>query len=123
MRIIEVRDGFIKLETTENLALSAFLQIDDVEKKYVAQIVQLKKAGEIFVAYAKILFLYDGTLEVYDKSLPSVTSNITNTKVFSITGKQRIEEVARMLSGDSVSQTSLDHAESMLLKFGKTGGI
>ena len=53
----------------------------------------------------------------------SVTSNITNTKVFSITGKQRIEEVARMLSGDSVSQASLDHAESMLLKFGKTGGI
>ena len=77
MRIIEVRDGFLKIETSKELALSSFLEIDSVDKKYIAQIVQNQKAGEVFVVYAKILFLYDGILEVYDKSLPKLTSEIS----------------------------------------------
>ena len=42
----------------------------------------------------------------------------TSTKVFPITDKSRVEEIARMLSGDATSQASLEHAASMLQKFG-----
>ena len=76
MRIIEVRDGFIKLETSCDLALSSFLEVKDVDKTYIAQVQQIKKAGDIIIAYAKCLFLYDGDLYEYDKTLPSVKAEI-----------------------------------------------
>lgn len=77
MRILEVRDGFIKLETDEKISLSSFLQINDIGKRYIAQVIQTKRADEKFLALAKILFLYDGTLQNYDKSLPSKVAEIT----------------------------------------------
>lgn len=40
------------------------------------------------------------------------------TDVFSVSGEARIKEIARMLSGDSVSSQSLEHAASLLHKFG-----
>lgn len=43
-----------------------------------------------------------------------VEGNTTATSVFPITGEDRVREVARMLSGDSVSQASLEHAATML---------
>ena len=52
--IIEVRDGFIKLETSCDLALSSFLEVKDVDKTYIAQVQQIKKAGDIIIAYAKL---------------------------------------------------------------------
>jgi len=79
MRIIEVRDGFIKIESTENLALSSFVEIKDSVKSYIAQIQQVKKAGDYTIAYAKCIFLYDGNLVNYDKTLPNINSEI---KVF-----------------------------------------
>ncbi|WP_149554942.1 DNA repair protein RecN [Treponema pectinovorum] len=51
-----------------------------------------------------------------------VSSSVTQTDVKEIEGEQRVEEIARMLSGDTVSQESLEHARSMLLKFSKSGG-
>ncbi len=77
MRIIEVRDGFIKLETEEKLALTSFLQINDSEKSYIAQILQIKNAGAHNIAYAKLIFLYDGTFQIYDKTLPSKEAKVT----------------------------------------------
>ncbi len=77
MRILEVRDGFIKFETEEKVSLSSFLQINDTTKRYIAQVIQSKRMDGKTLAFAKILFLYDGTLKNYDKSLPSRNSEIS----------------------------------------------
>ena len=71
MRILEVRDGFLKFEADKSVYLSSFIQIDGLEKSYIAQVIQLKRSGENSIGYAKILFLYDGALQSYDKTLPS----------------------------------------------------
>ncbi len=77
MRILEVRDGFIKFETEEKISLSSFLQINDTAKRYIAQVIQLKRTEDNILAFAKILFSYDGTLKNYDKSIPSKNAEIT----------------------------------------------
>ena len=46
------------------------------------------------------------------------SDNITSTEVFPVSGSERVQEIARMLSGDPSSQQSLEHAASMLQKFG-----
>ena len=76
MRILEVRDGFVKFEADETICLSSFIQIDGIEKNYIAQVIQLKRSGENSIGYAKILFLYDGSLLNYDKTLPSKEAEI-----------------------------------------------
>lgn len=76
MRIIEVRDGFIKLETEEKLTLTSFLRVNDSEKSYIAQILQIKNAGAHNIVYAKLTFLYDGTFQIYDKTLPSKDAEV-----------------------------------------------
>lgn len=76
MKILEVRDGFVKFEADNSVYLSSFIQIDGIEKRYIAQVTQLKCSGENSIAYAKILFLYDGSLQPYDKTLPSKESEI-----------------------------------------------
>lgn len=77
MRILEVRDGFIKFETEEKISLSSFLQINDSAKRYIAQVIQVKRTEENILAFAKILFSYDGTLKNYDKSIPSKNAEVT----------------------------------------------
>lgn len=47
------------------------------------------------------------------------TAETTVTHVSVVSGRQRIEEIARMLSGDSISAASLDHAAALLSKFGR----
>ena len=47
-----------------------------------------------------------------------VTDGTTQTHVFPITDKQRVTEIARMLSGDPTNAESLEHAQFMLQKFG-----
>ena len=63
MRILEVRDGFLKFEADKSIYLSSFIQIDGLEKSYIAQVIQLQRSGENSIGYAKILFLYDGALQ------------------------------------------------------------
>ncbi len=63
MRILDVRDGFIKFETEGKISLSSFLQINDTAKRYIVQVIQTKRTEEGTIAFAKILFLYDGTLK------------------------------------------------------------
>lgn len=72
MKILEVRDGFIKFEKDDSIFLSSFIKISGIAKSYIAQVFRLK--GNI--ALAKILFLYDGELQPYDKTLPSEDSEI-----------------------------------------------
>ena len=47
-----------------------------------------------------------------------VEGNSTSTQVFPVTAQARVQEIARMLSGDPTSSESLEHAASMLQKFG-----
>ena len=49
-----------------------------------------------------------------------VEGNTTATNVFAIEGQDRVREIARMLSGDTVSQASLEHAAAMLSQHGNT---
>jgi len=51
-----------------------------------------------------------------------VSAGNTSTKVFPITGQERVSEVARMLSGDADSEQSLNHAKVMLAKYSSAGG-
>ena len=76
MRILEARDGFIKFESNEKLALSSFLEIEDVMKNYLAQIVKITNIDGVNIGYAKILYLFDGALYEYDKTLPKVGATI-----------------------------------------------
>ena len=69
-------NGFVKFEADNSVYLSSFIQIDGIEKRYIAQVTQLKRSGENSIAYAKILFLYDGSLQPYDRTQPSKESEI-----------------------------------------------
>ncbi len=75
MKIIEARDGFIKFDA-ENIYLSSFVMTEDTEKSYVAQVVQIKEQAGEKIGFAKILYLYNGELFEYDKTLPSAGVNL-----------------------------------------------
>ena len=77
MKIIEVRDGFIKFEADDSIQLSSCINVTGESKNYRAQVLQLKKFSENKIGYAKILFLFDGSLQTYDKTLPAEDSEIT----------------------------------------------
>ena len=77
MKIIEIRDGFIKFEADKSIYLSSFIQVDGETKSYIAQVNQCKAFGEISIASAKILFLLvNGMLQNYDKTEPSKDAEI-----------------------------------------------
>lgn len=103
MRILEVRDGFIKFETDEKISLSSFLQINDTTKRYIAQVIQVKRVEEKYLAFAKILFLYDGTLKNYDKSLPEKNAEITEF-TFDIMSKS-LEYTTPIIAGKFIDES------------------
>jgi len=47
----------------------------------------------------------------------SVSGEITSSNVFVIEGEKRVQEIARMLSGDQDTEQSLEHARSLLAKY------
>ncbi|MDR1747760.1 MAG: DNA repair protein RecN [Spirochaetaceae bacterium] len=49
-----------------------------------------------------------------------VDAEKTKTRVYPVTSAARIQEVARMLSGDTIGDASLKHAQAMLEKYGGT---
>ena len=51
----------------------------------------------------------------------SVSGGVTASNVHVVVGEERVQEIARMLSGDSSSSESMEHARTMLKKFG--GGL
>lgn len=77
MKIIEARDGFINFEADESVYLSFFVLAEGTDKKYIAQVNQMKRFGKIVIGSAKILFLYNGhELINYDRTLPSRDSEL-----------------------------------------------
>lgn len=81
-----------------------------------AHLKKLSKKSQIFCIthVASIACYADNQIKIAKKTL----SDSTVTSVHSISGAARVEEIARMLSGDSVSAASLEHAEALLAKFG-----
>ena len=51
----------------------------------------------------------------------SVSGEITSSNVYPVEGEARVAEIARMLSGDSDTSQSLEHARSLLAKY--SGGV
>mgnify|MGYP002852868056 FL=1 len=51
------------------------------------------------------------------KIAKGVSGGMTSTQVFPIVGEARVEEIARMLSGDPASLESIGHARAMLQKY------
>ena len=51
----------------------------------------------------------------------AVSGGITSSNVFILSGEKRVIEIARMLSGDSNNEQSLEHARTMLQKY--SGGM
>ena len=50
-----------------------------------------------------------------------MSGGVTASNVHVVVGEERVQEIARMLSGDSSSSESMEHARTMLNKFG--GGL
>lgn len=76
MRIIEVRDGLIKIESAEKLLPSSFLKISDSDMTYIAQILRVRNAGSVNNIYAKPIALYNGAVYDYDGTMPSNRSGV-----------------------------------------------
>ena len=126
MKILEVRDGFLKFEADKTIALSSFIKIDGLEKSYIAQVIQLKRSGENSIGYAKILFLYNNGLQNYDKTLPPKESEITEftSEILSdaisaknpvVAGKTLIEKTPVLIDAaafDKKMLVSVDDTES-----------
>ena len=47
----------------------------------------------------------------------AVSGGITSSNVHFVEGEERVKEIARMLSGDSDNESSLEHARTMIAKF------
>lgn len=77
MKILEVRDGFVKIESEKKVEISSFLELKGLEKRYIAQVIRAKNNGTGYNVYAKILFVYDGMLKKYDKTLPDFSAEIS----------------------------------------------
>ena len=77
MKIIEVRESFIKFESAENLTVSSFIKITDIKACYISQVIKVTRYGEKFIGLAKILFNYNGNLLDYDNGLPSIDAELS----------------------------------------------
>lgn len=77
MKILEVRDGFVKIESEKKIEISSFLELKGLAKKYIAQVIRSKNNGTGYNIYAKLLFVYDGMLKKYDKTMPDNTAEIS----------------------------------------------
>ena len=71
---------------------------------------------------ASIAVYADNQIKIQKSSQGSGDSASTSTVVFAIEGEDRIQEIARMLSGDVSDSQSREYAKSMLLKFGGIHG-
>ena len=49
----------------------------------------------------------------------AVQNGQTVSSVLPVSGEERVREIARMLSGESMSQAALEHAKAMLEKYSR----
>ena len=118
------------------LALKTIFAQNDAVQTLVFDEIDTGIGGEIAVAVGKhmqnlaknrqiLCITHLASIAVYADNQIKIEKGVVNGKTASnvhpITGEDRVGEIARMLSGDSVSPESLEHARSMLLKF--SGGF
>ncbi len=117
------------------LALKTVLDRSDTTGTLIFDEIDTGIGGEVSVAVGKHLKLlangrqilcitHLASIAVYAdtqiKIEKSVQGGKTATRVRIIDGDKRVEEIARMLSGDSVSAASLEHARTLLTNYGDT---
>ena len=115
------------------LALKTILAAGDTVDTLVFDEIDTGIGGEVAVAVGSHMKLLSqkkqilcithlASIAVYAdtqiKIQKGVEGNSTSTQVFPVDGQARVQEIARMLSGDPTSAESLEHAASMLQKFG-----
>lgn len=118
------------------LALKTIFAQNDAVQTLVFDEIDTGIGGEIAVAVGKhmqnlaknrqiLCITHLASIAVYADNQIKIEKGVVNGKTASnvhpVTGEDRVGEIARMLSGDSVSSESLEHARSMLLKF--SGGF
>ncbi len=116
------------------LALKTVLDHSDTTGTLIFDEVDTGIGGEVSVAVGKHLKLlangrqilcitHLASIAVYAdtqiKIEKSVQGGKTATKVRVIEGENRVEEIARMLSGDSINPASLEHARTLLKNYGE----
>lgn len=109
---------------SDNVETLVFDEIDtgiggEVAVAVGAHIKNLAKSRQIFCIthLASIAVYADNQIKIEK----SVSGEITSSNVYPVEGDARVAEIARMLSGDSDTAQSLEHARSLLQKF--SGGI
>ncbi len=115
------------------LALKTILSSGDTAGTLVFDEIDTGIGGEIAVALGShmknlaakkqiLCITHLASIAVYaDNQLKiqkGVEGSATATNVFPVTGEDRVKEIARMLSGDASTAQSLEHAASMLQRFG-----
>ncbi len=105
---------------TDNVETLVFDEIDtgiggEVAVAVGAHIKNLAKTRQIFCIthLASIAVYADNQIKIEK----SVSGEITSSNVYPVEGEARVAEIARMLSGDSDTAQSLEHARSLLAKF------
>lgn len=105
---------------TDNVETLVFDEIDtgiggEVAVAVGAHIKNLAKNKQIFCIthLASIAVYADNQIKIEK----SVSGEITSSNVYPVEGEKRVAEIARMLSGDSDTAQSLEHARSLLAKF------
>ena len=105
---------------TDNVETLVFDEIDtgiggEVAVAVGAHIKNLAKNKQIFCIthLASIAVYADNQIKIEK----SVSGEITSSNVYPVEGEDRVAEIARMLSGDSDTAQSLEHARSLLAKF------
>ncbi|BDC93719.1 DNA repair protein RecN [Treponema bryantii] len=105
---------------TDNVETLVFDEIDtgiggEVAVAVGAHIKNLAKNKQIFCIthLASIAVYADNQIKIEK----SVSGEITSSNVYPVEGEARVAEIARMLSGDSDTSQSLEHARSLLAKF------
>ncbi len=108
----------------DNVETLVFDEIDtgiggEVAVAVGAHIKNLAKNKQIFCIthLASIAVYADNQIKIEK----SVSGEITSSNVYPVEGEARVAEIARMLSGDSDTSQSLEHARSLLAKY--SGGI
>ena len=81
MNVLEIKNNLVKIEynAKDNLALSGFVIIEDVNNPYVAQVMSIKADGIKNFAIVKLLFTFDeeGILKNYNGTIPSTDAKVS----------------------------------------------
>ncbi len=115
--MLALKTIFARTDSVETLV---FDEIDtgiggEVAVAVGAHIKNLAKNKQIFCIthLASIAVYADNQIKIEK----SVSGEITSSNVHPVEGEERVAEIARMLSGDSDTTQSLEHARSLLQKF------